>query len=603
MRKRPIFLFIAAFGIITATISYADPEETLLPPIIITSSRTPEESPLRSMSYIGREDFDGITGTSINDVVKDLHAADLRQRGFNGVQADLNVRGATFEQSAVLVNGVRVNDPQTGHHNMDIPFTSMDLEDVELMRGGGSALYGPDAFGGVLNIITRRPDNREVRAAVSTGQHHFIDEAVSMTEPTKYLKNRLSFEQKDSTGFMKATSFHTTTFSFDSLLNNEFGEIEMVGGYAYKDFGASTFYSNLYPNEHESTDTRLGIIRGKFSGGAVTVEPKIYYRRHWDRYILDNDRPFWFMNTHKTYTLGTDIQTTVETDAGTVIFGTELAQDKIDSTNLQKHIRDRQAMFVGYNRDLPSGLALNADIRSDHFSKFGWQISPSASVGYELNDRVRLRSSVNRAYRIPSFTDLYYVSPGNIGNPNLKPESAWCCEGGIDYKDKFLKISNVAFYRNARDTIDWVRNSPSESWRAVNRGVIDTFGIENLIEVSPEEFLKLSFGYDFIDSTKHGNSEALSKYALDYLRHNILAGVEAKLPFGIEDAFKFYYKRRVDQHGYFLLENKVLRKMKIAGFDTEIYIEGTNLLNSSYEEITDVKAPGIWIIGGIEAKF
>jgi len=609
MKKGPLFFAIFLNIVILKNVC-AESEETFLPPIIITPSRAPEETSSRSVSYIEKENFDKIAGASINDIVKNLDAVDLRQRGFNGVQADLNIRGATFEQSAVLLNGIRINDPQTGHHNMDIPLTTMDLERVELMRGGASALYGPDAFGGVLNVITKRPDKREVRTALSIGQHDFIREAVSITQPIKNLKNRVSFERKDSTGYRgKATSFHTTTFSFDSLLENSFGEVEMIGGYAHKDFGASTFYSSLYPNEHESTDTRVGIIRAKFTEGMVTVEPKIYYRRHWDRFILDNDRPFWYRNTHKTYTLGSDIQATVSTDLGTIIFGTELCWDKIDSTSIKKHKRDREALFFGYNYKFPIGFLVNGNIRADRFSIFGWELSPQAEIGYALNDKITLRSSVNRAYRVPSFTDLYYADPGNIGDASLKPESAWSYEGGIDYKDRFVNISATVFNRNAKNVIDWVRNSKAEPWQAANRGKIDTFGVENLIEIKPGEIFKgisiekISAGYDFIDSDKKGDTAMLSKYALDYLRHNFSLGTTARFPFDIEGVFKFSYKRRCGQSGYFFLESKTIKKARILGFDTEFYLEGTNLLNTSYSEITDVPAPGIWIIGGVEARF
>ncbi|MDD5681181.1 MAG: TonB-dependent receptor, partial [Candidatus Omnitrophica bacterium] len=267
------------------------------------------------------------------------------------------------------------------------------------------------------------------------------------------------------------------------------------------------------------------------------------------------------------------------------------------------------ALFAGYSHRFLCGLAMDANIRSDHFSEFGWEISPSASVGYELNDRVKIRAAVDRAYRVPSFTDLYYVSPGNIGNANLKPESAWSYEAGTEYKDKFLKISNTVFNRNAERTIDWVRNSAADPWRAVNSGRIDTFGVENAIEVKTGEILnnifveRVRLGYDFITSEKRRGSEAFSKYAMDYLRHNLSLETGSRLPFGIENTFRCSYKRRFDQHGYFFLENKTSKKIDIAGFHAEFYIEGTNLLNTSYEEVTGVPAPGIWIVGGMEAQF
>ena len=186
MKNRP-FLLVAALAVFTSQLLYAEDNPSShrrglsLPPIIVTPSRIPEGKTLRSVSYIQKSDFDSAFGSSITDYVRSLPSADIRRRSVSGVQADLNVRGSTFEQTAVLINGVRVNDPQTGHHTMDIPFTSMDLERMALLKGGGSALYGPDAFGGVLNIITERPGERKVHAEFSAGRHDYMQGGVSVT--------------------------------------------------------------------------------------------------------------------------------------------------------------------------------------------------------------------------------------------------------------------------------------------------------------------------------------------------------------------------------------------------------------------------------------
>ena len=618
MKNRPLFFItVACFVNCLFAIEFLFAQEPLdlekpelpLPPIIVTSLRLPEGWALRSASYLTSDEFDETIDNSIPGLAAELPSLDVRERGVFGVQADINIRGATFEQSAVLVNGVRVNDPQTGHHNMDIPFTTMDVENLELLRGGASALYGPDAFGGALNIVIKKPDKRKVRAEFSVGQHDYTQEAVSISQPVGLLRNRISFEEKKSSGYRKATDFEITTFSFDSLLENEFGEIEVIGGWSYKDFGASTFYSTSYPNEGEYTDTKLGIVRAKFSKDMITVEPKIYYRRHWDRFILDRDRRFWCRNTHKSYVAGTDIRATVDTSFGVVLFGTELSWDKIVSTNINKHKRRRQGIFTGYSYKLPSGPGINANFRADHFSDFGWEISPSVSAGYELNDKIQLRSSINRFYSTPSFTDLYYVTPANIGNENLIPESAWSLEGSIDYKDSFLKISATAFNRWARNVIDWARNSTADPWRAENRGEISTFGIETLLETHPKEFLrdsfidKISLWYDFINSEKNDNGKTLSKYAFNYLKHHFHAKAESSLPFDIKGTVEFSYKERVNAQPYFLLDFKIYKNIEMAGFKNQFYIEGTNLLNTSYSEVGGVPMPGIWIIGGIKAQF
>jgi len=613
MKIRPLF-FIAAAGAFLPLISPAEEvpaaeDGLLLPAIVISSSKIPEQRPLRNVTYITSGAFDDTAGSAITDMASGLHSLDVRRRSPCGVQADLNIRGATFEQSAVLINGLRMNDPQTAHHNTDIPFTAMDLERLELLHGGGSALYGPDAFGGALNIITKRPRGRHVRAEFGFGRDDYMREAVSITQPTGPVGNRVSFERSRSSGHTEASDFEITTFSFDSLLEGESGELEIIGGYSYKDFGASTFYSSLYPKEGEYTDTRTLIARGRFAKDAISVEPKFYYRRHWDRFILDRDRRFWMRNTHKTYTSGAEVQLTVETGAGAVILGADISRDKIDSTNLRKHERNRWAMLAGYNYGMPCGFAMNADLRADRFSGFGWELSPSLELGYELNDRTRLRSSVNRSYRIPSFTDLYYVSPANIGNERLKAERAWSYEGGFDYEGDFFKASATLFKRHARDVIDWTRDDAAEAWTAENRGGIETFGAETLFKLRAAEFCGglfscgVSAGYDFIHSEKDSSGRRFSKYALDYLKHNLHVKADSRMPLGIKGMVKFSFRERAGGQPYFLLDAGACKEARIAGFEVEIYAEAVNLFNTSYSEISGVPMPGLGLFGGARAGF
>lgn len=576
--------------------------------IIITSSRIPieENRALRSVSVIGSAQLREWPPDSIAQAVHLLPGIDARQRGVFGVQSDISIRGATFEQTAVLIDGVRINDPQTGHHNMDIPFTAADLESIEAVRGGRSSVYGPDAFGGALNVRIKKPEGMGAENIFEMGGNSYLREGVSVTQPAGDLKTRFSYEKRFSSGYRKATDFEIDTYSLYSLLKMGESELAFLGGYSYKDFGASTFYSNLYPNEGEFTDTRFGMVRAELNEEKIRAKPVIYYRRHGDKYILDRDRPSWYRNTHKSYTAGVDMPFVIETERGSIAAGGELSWDKLVSTNMNEHSRNRQAFYGEYSSAAGTGFLFNAGVRADHFSEFGWEASPSVSAGYLFGCGTKLRASFDRSYRIPTFTDLYYTSPSNIGNESLKPESAYSCEAAAEYSDEIVKTQCVYFLRMADNVIDWTRDLSTDPWRAENAGDIITSGIEAESELRISRWIErsfintVSFHYTFTDSDKRDPGRRFSKYALDYMRYKLGSTVTFALPIiDIKGVLSTSYCERAGKGPYVLMDGRLSREFNLYGFDTECYIEGTNLLNTSYTEITDVIMPGLWIIGGV----
>lgn len=577
--------------------------------IVVTPSR------LKTLSDTGRSvtDLDAETikmsgYDALQDIIGNLSGVDIRRRGREGVQSDVNIRGATFEQNTVLLDGIKLNDPQTGHHTMDLPVTIFDAENVEIMKGPASSLYGANSFGGVINILTRIPKDKELIVEAVGGEQDYFSGGVAVSYPIEFAKNRFAIDWRRASAYKPDTEFDIIDLSDKAVFDTPFGVYDFFFGYSFKHFGADSFYSNVYPREEEITDTRFFKLGGKLEFGALRIEPKIYLRRHFDKFMLDKTRPGWQTNYHTTYTYGTDTQFIVESRFMDVAYGIELAQDTIFSTNLQKHYRGRTGVYLEILPRIHEKLYLNAGIRQDTYSDFDIEYSPSVNLRYSISGPLSIRGSAGRSYRIPTFTDLYYRDVANIGNDNLTPESSWTYEAGIDYKSKLLNISAGYFRRNAEQTIDWVRNNSNDPWRASNIGSVKTNGAEACLEIMPQEAVKSfpvkKFFMRYTALDMYNKHDYLSKYALDYLKQQISSGVEIDF-LGFNNSWVLNYKKRVgDQSSSVVVDTKFVKNIiNNKGVVFDAFLEITNLFDADYSEQSGVPMPGKQIKSGMRLGF
>jgi len=604
---RIVISFAVLLSACAAAASAAEPQR--LDRIVVTPSRIQSISGQtgRSITVLESDAFKFSSYDAVQDKIGNVGGIDIRRRGPEGVQSDISIRGATFEQNSVLIDGIPVNDSQTGHHTMDLPMTALDAERVEILKGPASSLYGPNSFGGVINVMTKKPAGREIEIEADGGSFDYFLTAMSASTPLGPLKNRFSCSESRSSGYMPQTEFNIFSVSDSVTAETGFGAYDFFFGYLKKDFGADSFYSNLFPNEEEHTDTRFFKLGGEIEFGSLTVEPKLWLRRHWDKFMLDTNRPGWQTNYHTTYNYGGAVSFVYDDPFLDAAYGYELSADTIDSTNLQKHNRTRNSVYFEVSPHLLDGLYLNAGVRADGFSDFGWEFSPSASAAYTMFQYYTVRASVGRSYRIPTFTDLYYRDAANIGNADLAPESSWSYDAGLDYKRDSIDASATFFMRNAYDTIDWIRMSPRDPWRVSNIGAVDTTGFECSVAIEPKKIIgripldKLFFNYTVLDSyRKH---DYFSKYALDYLKQQISAGLEYTL-LDFKNIWVLNYKKRIGDSGYIVVDTKLSKDVKFrGGVGFEAFLEITNLFDIEYSEQSDIPMPGRWIRAGAKYRF
>lgn len=612
--NRIFFIGIVILYLIMAPcILYADDAKRHyeLEPIIVTPYKSPISlyNSNRSVYTVGGKDLDQASFSSIPELLSHAPGVDIQRRGMFGVQSDFSIRGANFEENLIMIDGIRLNDPQTGHHNMDIPLTINDIERIEVLKGHTSGIYGPDGFGGALNIITKKPKGSQVKGGVSFGENDFFGKMASVSFPLLKLNNRVSFENKKSDGWKDYTKFDVTTLSCHSSANFKDNDLNFHFGWKDNDFEADSFYSNLFPREEEHTDTRLFKIDGSFRPHQFRIEPKLYYRRHADKFILDKERRGWNENFHASYVYGAELLMHFDSSFGRYTIGSEIAKDKVESTNLGFHSHQREAVLLAISPKLIERFDTNASIRYDHSYRGGSEWSPSIDVGYFAIDNLKLRASFGKSFRTPSFTELYYNTPGNIGDETLDDQIAWSYEAGFSFKESASRIECDIFRRDTDDVIDWTRPNSTRPWTAQNIGEVETDGLEITTSFTPDELIKdyplknISFSYSCLDSDRSGAENFDSKYVLNYLRHHAVAELDYRLPFNIIGGFNLSYKDRVNHDGHFLLDSKLYKEFNYKTAKLRFFVDAKNLLNTFYTEVEDVSPPGRWVIAGVELEY
>ena len=520
-------------------------------------------------------------------------SVDLRQRAPAGVQADLSIRGSSFGQTLVLVDGIRMNDAQTGHNNLDIPMPFESLDRIEVLHGSGSTLYGSDAVGGAVNFITSAPTNTELRLRAAGGNFGINEQGASLSWLHGPVSEVLSFERDFSSGFMPDRDYRVLQFGSESRYQSALGTSTVLLALSDKPFGADQFYGPY--NSWERT-------KGWFAGmsqqlGSRTLAT-LAYRRHSDLFDLIRDHPAIYENNHVTESWEVALRRREPLPKNSAVFyGAEWYHDSIDSSNLGNRRRGRGALYGGFDFRLLKRFSLSAGAREEIFEGGNTEFSPTVSGGAWLSQRIKLRGSLSRAFRLPSFTDLYYHDPANVGNPNLKPETAWSFEGGLEaYLTTKIMAAITIFHRREQDGIDYVRSSPTDLWHATNIQNLNFTGVEAAMRIR----LPQAQGIDVAYTGLHGAQDSLgsleSRYAFNYPIHNATVSWTGTLPGSFQARTRVGALKRYQRDPYAVWDFSASR----AFGPVRPFVQLTNLTDASYQEIEGVQMPGRSVVAGIE---
>jgi iron complex outermembrane receptor protein len=587
---RVLLVFACAIDVTTA-----QSQDTFRQAVVVTAAATPVElgSATRAVSIVTREQIAALPLRSVADLLRLVSSVDVRSRGERGMQTDFSIRGGGFGQTLVLVDGVRLNDTQTGHHNGDIPVPLNGIERVEVLHGGGASLFGADAVGGTINIITRREAPSSV--SVEAGSFDLVASRAQTTFGRASLRTMVSASFDRSSGFMTERQFVTGSFSSRTAI----GSRATVGvSHVSKDFGANGFYGAAPSHEwtHQTLVSAGGTL-GSLAGWSVQGVGS--YRTHGDRFVFDVRRPALSDSRHRSHaTLGTvKASRTLDARANLTV-GIEGNADWLRSTNLGSHQTTRISAFGELRYAVAGNLQFDGSLRVDRYQEFGGSVNPGGGVSWWPADRVRLRASGGRAFRAPTFTERFYNDPANQARPEVGPERSWSVDGGMDLivGAEWLVQAGV-FGRRDQGVIDWLRATPADLWRTFNVHQARAAGAELSLRRVWTNGSFIQGGYTRTDvsaatlSGLCGAPTCLSKYVLDYAPHVLVGAAMVRLPSDVRLAPRLEYKRRqrnMVSSDYAILDLRVSRAFRTV----ELRLEGTNLGNATYQEVTGIAMPG-----------
>jgi iron complex outermembrane recepter protein len=587
--KRSFLLVVAVLAVPAAGFSQAP-----LPPyrqtVVVTGAATPIEigSATRTLTVITRDQLDRLPVQTVADALRLAASVDVRARGERGVQTDFAVRGANFGQMLVLVDGVRINDAQSGHHNGDIPVPFDAVERIEVLYGPGSSLFGADAFGGTINVITRRSP-APASLVVQGGSFGFASGRGQTGFERGAVRQMFAAAADRSSGFMYDREFVTTTASSRTQIGA--GSALSVS-FVRKAFGANNFYGGNAPSREWTNQT---LITGDHRFGAAagwTFAATGSYRTHGDRFVFNRERPELSDNRHRTHAVLGTVTGSTRVGGASFAIGAEGGGDWIRSTNLGDHELSRVSAFGEWRQELGRRTQVDATVRVDRYSEFGTSVNPSFGAGWWPSSSVRLRASAARAFRVPTFTERYYSDPANLARAEVGPETAWAGEGGADiFTGGGWMLQATVFGRADSDVIDWLRPTTAERWRTFNIRDVDTVGVELGARKTFAGGAFVLAQYTALDLEAAAVNQ-LSKYVLDYAPHSFTAAAAVPLAAGFQVAPRIEYRLRRRTSGeadYVLLEARVARRF---GRAVELFVEGTNLFDVSYQEVAGVRMPG-----------
>lgn len=585
---------ILVFFLLAASLGLAQPPQPRHETIIVTGTFEPlslDEIDRAIRVLPAREN--ALVLNTLVDLLRLDPSLDLQERAPDGVQTDLSIRGSSFGQTLVLLNGQRLNDVQSGHHNMDIPVPLDSVSRVEVMLGSGSTMYGSDAAGGVINIITEPPEGMELRLRTAVGNYGINQQRGSIAGSFGKLSEQVTFSRDFSTGFIPDRDYRNLELASSTHLVTGLGATNFTLAYMDHPFGADQFYGNY--NSWEDTKTWFAGVQQALGND---TSASFSFRRHSDLFVLFRDRPEIFTNHHSDESYQADLRRHQSlATATTVSYGVEALDESILSNNLGDHARSRGAAYAALDLRALRRFSLSVSAREEVYRSFSGQFSPTVAGGIWLSQRLKFRASASRGFRVPSYTDLYYHDPANVGSPNLRPEREWTYEGGLDWNPGGrVRGAVTIFERRERDGIDYYRSSPTDVWRALNIQNLDFTGVEASLCVAPARGQSIDLRYTGMRGVQDTVPVGYTKYTFNYPAHSGVIAWHASLRGGVvlRTRVGVLDRRARDPYGLWDLYAAVTRGR------VHPFLQVSNATSTEYQEILGVAMPGRTVIGGIE---
>jgi len=617
----------------------------------------PKEAP-RSISVITPQDIIDGASISLGEVLEGVAGVDLRQRGAFGVQSDLSIRGGSFEQTALIINGVRWSAPHTAHHLMDVTFDVEDISRIEVLKGGSSPFLGTSALSGTVSIFTGPGRENKTLVSLETGSFGMLRLKSTVDLGSKNFRHRFAISRVSSKGYALNTDANMILGSYSSSFIHKAGLFNFSLSEAHKAFGAQNFYTASYPTQYEETKTFQSQLSWEQSYGNLKVQAALHMRNHKDMfelfresdsfyentedgfYVLNGDTAAlyapgssWYQgpNRHKSITKGASGSAVYQGKLGFTAFRFDVRKESIFSNvlgTLEGALEGDTVLTKGDSRTTHE-VAISHRYSAGRFATtvtgaltkgvFGTFFNPGATLSMRLDEEgdALWFGSANRSMRQPSFTDLYYNIGGAQGSIDLQPEWSDNFETGVraavEIHDKLeLSLEHAFFVRQGHNLIDWVRLSGEDTTRATNIREVNFSGMETSLKLKAVNGNYIAVDYTTMKASE-SSSGFESNYVLDFLKHQLNVRALVALPgeinftlrYSLQDREGGYYSPvdevEVEFVPLFLLGANISKSFLDGKLNANLRVD--NVLDIEVYDIGNVILPGRMIRVGLNFAF
>ena len=621
--------------------------ELTLDEVSVTGSRAPltRAQAARMVTVLERADIQAAPVQSVNDLLKYVASVDVRQRGPIGAQTDISIRGGNYEQITILLNGINICDPQTGHNAFDFPVDISEIERIEVLEGPAGRVYGTSSLLGAINIVTRPRPTSSVSAHIEGGSYGYLSAGARANVASGKWNNQLSGSYSRSDGYQRNSAgglnsdYSGGKAFYQGTYDDDIVSVSWHAGLSTKDFGSNTFYGAKWDDQFEHTLKTYTALQAETKKGSFHLKPSIYWNHSYDRFELFRDAaekyPF---NYHRTDIFGVNLNGYFDWILGRTAVGAELRNEDLLSGNLGEPI-DNPHHISGTDRYYDNGInrtnisfVVEHNILLRRFTlsaglvavKNSWngmnmKVYPGIDASYRIGDSFKIFANYNTSLRMPSVTELYYSVGGHVADKNLKPEEISSVEAGVKYADHVITTQASVYHNNWKNMIDWIRytaDGPDAPWQSVNFTEVKATGFQaqltlNFRQIVPTQRILKSFNasYNYLFQDKDIDSSVESKYSLEYLRHKLVANLQLNIVSRLDLGINFRWQ---DRRGIYTdFDGTVKEYSPYSVVDArlswtapkyKLYLEANNIFDKNYIDYGCVPQPGTWLIAGLSVE-
>ena len=598
--KGVLFVFLViTFAISSSAWSqyYEEQGSTQLLDEVVVSGRIAESyrNLSKSIQVISSAEIAQSGAIHLVDFLQRIVGLDVRRRGVGPTQADLNLRGGSFDQTLLLIDGIALEDAQTGHHLSNFFPPIALIERIEIVRGSAARIFGQNAFSGAINIITKTSVESTLQVQLNGGSFETTGAEIVTGHQTAKTRLLAQASSLGSAGYRYNTDFTQRQYLVSLSQGSVENALRVLGFFSPRKFGANGFYASPSAvDQYEETQASLIAITKRITQNNTRITPRIYWRRGQDMYEYIRDRPDIYRNMHITHKVGAAVDVGHDSSIGTSGFGVDVSRSSIQSNNLGERSRDIVNLFAEQLISLGDGvLDVTPGLVYTYVSNFGSNVFPGVEIGAPLGTAYRTYINWGTTFRVPTFTDLYYADPTTLGNENLVAESATSLEWGFRYSQQNISASAAVFTRKSTNLIDYVKEKESEKFQAQNIQELQTSGVELSVDRFSDSSQTFTVGYGlsytYIAQRLSEEAAVFSRYSIDNdLKHQLIVRMNATMSTKRIADFNLRYIERASGRTYTILDAHL--SQQLGNFRLQASLN--NLLNQAYWETSLISMPG-----------